>query len=455
MSQSSPEALFRYLIASQVLALMMSGKGRRDAVQQVAASEHLTPCGKIRSVALRTVYRWTKAFEQDGIAALEPRARIQQSLTSALPKALLDFIAAEKSEDPKDSIPELIRRARALGIIAEDLRVDRTTVYRQLLRMGAPVKRRRTAKERDSRRFAYPHRMDMVLSDGKHFRAGTTRAKRVALFFLDDATRKGLHVVVGPSESKELFLRGLYEMVSIFGFMSIVYLDHGPGFIASETITAVDRLGALLIHGRKKYPEGHGKVERFNQTAKADIISGLDGRPDVDPACGALELRLQHYLKEVYDLRPHRSLDGRTPAERFFSDPRPLRFPESDSDLRSRFVVFEDRRVSKDHVVSIDSVAYEVPRGHAGERVTIHRQLLDGILLFPHEGKLVQIHEVDLHANARARRRQGEQAPGEEPPRPLKKRAADLAFDKDFRPVVSEDGGCPDPDPQSRTGDLP
>jgi hypothetical protein len=39
--------------------------------------------------------------------------------------------------------------------------------------------------------------MQMVLCDGKHFRAGAARLRRVALFFLDDATRMGLHVVVG------------------------------------------------------------------------------------------------------------------------------------------------------------------------------------------------------------------------------------------------------------------
>ena len=50
-------------------------------------------------------------------------------------------------------------------------------------------------QEADRRRFAYPHRMMMVLADGKHFRAGVPRKRRVAVFFLDDATRFGLGVV--------------------------------------------------------------------------------------------------------------------------------------------------------------------------------------------------------------------------------------------------------------------
>jgi len=46
----------------------------------------------------------------------------------------------------------------------------------------------------------------MVLADGKHFRAGAKRLRRVALFFLDDSTRYGLEVVVGTAESAPLFL---------------------------------------------------------------------------------------------------------------------------------------------------------------------------------------------------------------------------------------------------------
>ena len=43
-----------------------------------------------------------------------------------------------------------------------------------------------------------------MLADGKHFRAGAARLRRVALFF-DDATRYGLQVLVGTAESSELF----------------------------------------------------------------------------------------------------------------------------------------------------------------------------------------------------------------------------------------------------------
>ena len=100
-------------------------------------------------------------------------------------------------------VPELLRRAQARGIVPEDLLVDRTTVWRACRRMGLVTRARPSKREGDMRRWRYPHRMQCVLADGKHFRAGGARAKRVALFFLDDATRYALEA--GSSLSRRTF----------------------------------------------------------------------------------------------------------------------------------------------------------------------------------------------------------------------------------------------------------
>ena len=44
----------------------------------------------------------------------------------------------------------------------------------------------------------------------------------------------GLHVVVGTSENAELFLRGLYETMLSYGMMDALFVDRGPGFVATD-----------------------------------------------------------------------------------------------------------------------------------------------------------------------------------------------------------------------------
>jgi transposase len=267
----STEALFRFQAVSKVLARQLTGEARPRAVGAVAAEPHLTVAGKLRKVSSRTLYRWLAAYEASGIDGLEPGRRHQVDVSAVLPNELVDFLRTEKADDPRASVPELIRRAHELRVIGPEDKVSRSTVWRAIKRMGLPTRRRPSKAEGDMRRFAYPHRMMMVLADGKHFRAGASRARRVALFFIDDATRKGLHVVVGTTEDTELFLRGLYELIRKVGFMLVIYLDNGAGFISDDTLAVIAKLpGVHIVHGTAGYPEGHGNYPA------SDFIWGIE-----------------------------------------------------------------------------------------------------------------------------------------------------------------------------------
>jgi transposase InsO family protein len=437
----SPEALFRYQIVSAVKARELSGQGTDAAVREVAAQHHLTIAGEQKTCAVRSIYRWLAELDRDGLSGIEA-AQPERAISLALPAPLLDFLAQQKTEDRYASVPELIRRARKLGVIGPHQRADRTSVWRACVRLGLPLRRVPAKQEADMRRFSYPHRMMMMLADGKHFRAGVRRAKRVAVFFLDDATRFGLGVVVGTAESAELFLRGLHRVLRRFGFMDILFLDRGPGFKADDTAAACHRLDIRLVLGTAAYPEGHGKIERFNQTAQAQILRGLPGAADVDADCGALELRLSHFLDHGYNQQPHEALGGQTPLARFEADTRALRFPANDAELTDRFVVSETRKVSADNVISYGSIDYEVPRGHATTEVTLWRHLLSGALSVVHDGRLVALAPVDLAHNA-ASRRSVRAAPAPDDDERAPQTAAQIGFARDFAPVVGPDGGFP------------
>ena len=236
-------------------------------------------------ISVRTLQRWRTAWASGKLAALEPQQRTLTTTSLALSPELVTFLRTEKQRDARASVPELVRRARERSIISVDAKIDRTTVWRACRRIGLPTRQRPHKREADTRRWRYAERMQCVLADGTHFRAGAARLRRVALFFLDDATRYGLDVLVGTAESSELFLRALYEVVMHHGLADLYYLDKGPGFIAKDTLAVVQGgLGALLIHGATRYPEGHGAIERFHRTAYDQVLRSFDGAADVDPA---------------------------------------------------------------------------------------------------------------------------------------------------------------------------
>lgn len=447
-----PDELLRFQVIAELRSKLDGGQGLETAVAEIAARTHfLIRGGEGVSVTSRSVYRWWARFRARGWPGLRTERSQTPPLFPALPDALLGFLREEKRRDRYASVPELLRRARELTVIGADEAIDRVTVWRACKRLGLPLRRVPGKREIDSRRFAYPHRMMMVLADGKHFRAGVRRAKRVVLFFLDDATRKALTCVVGTSESTTLFLRGLHKAIGKHGLMTSLFLDRGPGFKSDDTRSACLALGINLILGTAAYPEGHGKVERFNQTAVTSVLRGLCAA-EVDDACPALELRLEHFLERQYNLRPHESLQQLTPQARWDVDTSPLRFPESQQALLDALVLTEVRQVSNDNIVSVEGVLFEVPRGHAGTAIGVRRSLLSGRLSILHDGRDVQLHSVDLTANAFARRATFP-APLPDDDEGTPRTAASIAFDRELGSVVGPDGGFLPPTRMPTPGD--
>lgn len=436
----SPKALFRHWVVSEVRARVLLGKPLAQAIEEVMALPHVDARGQARAVRRRTVYRWLKRQGNGGVEALEDTPRPLLEASAVLGEKLLAFLRQEKATDRGASVPELIRRARVRGLLGAQQPLDRTTVWRACRRMGLPLTRVRTLAQTDMRRYAYPNRMLMVLSDGKHFRAGVGRLRRVALVFLDDATRYGLDVVVGTAEQTALFLRGLHLVVARFGRMVALFLDRGPGFISDDTHGTCARLGIAFIHGTAGYPEGHGKIEKFNQTCWQQLLRGFDGNPEIDPDPGALRARLLHFLHAIYNKAPHQSLEGDTPEQRWNADARALEFPHDRRWLEDCFVSTSRCTVSKDNVIPFCGVDYEVPRGYAGTKIPVYRHLLRKSLSVLHEERLVAIHPVDLTANAYARRAREKCEPQSEPT-PIVHTAASLAYQAEFAPIVGADGG--------------
>lgn len=433
----SATALFRYGIVSEVLTRVARGQLHAEAVRMATASVHLGANGKHRRVAARTVYRWLAAYGSHGLAGLENKVRDQRT-DGVLEPALVHFLVEEKTDDPRASVPEILRRAVLVGLLRHASDVNRITAWRALKRRG--VSTRRTPQVHDQRRFAYPNRLQMVLCDGKHFRAGKTRAKRVVLLFIDDASRYVPVCIVGATETAELFLRGLLRLLLAVGRVGGVYVDLGSGFDNHDAQAVLANLRISHVLGTARYPPARGKIERFNQTIEEALLRFLD-RDDVDPDFTALELRIEHYLRTEYNVGFHESLPkGVTPRSRFEADDRPLE-PYSDREaLRQHFFTTVERRVSNDHIISINSRQWEVPRGLARQKVRVRQDVLDPLhLLLDHEGKAVRLTEVDLTANARAHRTR----PKPQPPakHPVSQGAALTSANRALAPITEPDGG--------------
>lgn len=436
----SSKALFRYRVVSAVQALVLGGRSLAEAVRAVAREGQPRPDGRLRHVGERTVYRWMAAHKADGLEGLEPARRAHIEGSAVLRQELIGFLRAERKLDRDASVPELVGRARELGAVRRCELVSRITVWRAMRRLGLVTTRRKVQK-RDSRRFQFSQRMQMLVSDFVHFRAGVQRLRRVACYALDDCTRFGLDVLVsaGTGEKTETFLEMLQRLLVQCGLMDALYTDGGSAYISDDTARVMANLKIAHIMGEARYPEGHGKIERFNQAVRRRTLRGLDGAPEVDPDPGSLTLRLRHDLGEIYNNTPHESLGGDTPRQRWHGCARDLRPVPDKSWLRSRFTLTDQRLVSNDHVISYNGVLYEVPRGLAGERIEVHRRLLEGTLHVLHEGRLIELRPLDPEKNATSPRAKKQD---DAPEASRIKTASALSYEARFGSILDGDGGC-------------
>lgn len=452
----SARALFRYQVVSALRGLLLGGVGRMEAIEQVATMEHWDGTSS-RRLSPRTLRRWLKAFETNGLAGLEPKSRSCVETSQVLAAELIAFLRTEKQSDEEASVPELLRRAKERGLVAPSQRVDRTTVWRAFRRLAVPTTRVQRLAFKDMRRFEYPHRMMMCLADGKHFRAGVSRLERVALIYLDDCSRFGLGAIVGTSETSCLFLEGLHQVISRHGLMEAMFLDGGSGFRANDTHAVAARLEIAFMHGTPHYPEGRGKIERFNQTLLSQLLRGFDGNPEIDPEATALALRINHWLANGYNRTPHEGIGGQSPEQKWQADAKPLRFPSSREWLDERFVLTHVRKRRKDRTVPFDGVHYELPLGYNQPSVTLVRPVRQPDLIYLQDGEQrVRLHPVDAAANAYVRRaKKAAKAAANDEPKPVATAAA-IHFEATFAPLIDGDGNYTGPtvDPNAHQEDT-
>src|SRR5690606_34248764 len=143
----------------------------------------------------------------------------------------------------------------------------------------------------------------------------------------------------------------LWEVVTQHGLMDVLYFDRGSAFRADDVLQICARIGVHAILGSARYPEGRGKIERFNRSVDERLLAGLDGAEHAPDSDEQLQLLLRHDL-DLYNRLPHEGLDKQTPHEVWSASHRELKHaPEGDA-LREAFSVPVERTVSADNVIS-------------------------------------------------------------------------------------------------------
>lgn len=155
--------------------------------------------------------------------------------------------------------------------------------------------------------------------------------------------------------------------VSKYGRPSVFNFDNGSSYKNRQMELLAARIGSTLNFCRPYTPTAKAKIERWFRTLKEQWMATLNMKDF--KTLEELEKSLHAFVLK-YNRTPHGSLGGKTPEERFFSEPDHIhRLPQED--IRKSFLLEIERRVSSDCVISIDQVEYEVDYRFARQKIRL------------------------------------------------------------------------------------
>jgi hypothetical protein len=120
-------------------------------------------------------------------------------------------------------------------------------------------------------------------------------------------------------------------------------------------------------------PEQKGKIEKFNQTVEEFIREAALEKPQTLERLNEL---FRAWLSEGYNHRVHSSLAGKSPAEAFTQDTKPLRFPSPEA-LREAFLWEKTPKVDKTGCISLCGLCYDVGLEYLHKQVLVQYDPFD------------------------------------------------------------------------------
>ncbi len=384
---------------------------RYSAVREVLDGAPVSVVARRFGVARQTVHEWLRRYAADGgLANLADRSSRPLSCPHQMPVAVEARIVAVRIAHPGWG------PARILWQLERDKVAPlpgRSAVYRALLRhdLVAGVKRKRRRSE--YRRWERGRAMELWQMD------------LVGRIFLADGTE--LHAVTGIDDhsrycvSAKLVLRAtarpvcdaLAAALQRHGVPEGILTDNGkvftarfgpgPGPVLFDRVCTENGIKHLLTAPRS--PTTTGKVERFHKTLRAEWVR-LHDREFATIA--AAQASLDRWVVEYNTVRPHQSLGGRAPVERFALAAARLDVVAAPGDTAAdairkpvnaagRRPAGVSRWVDQRGLISLAGFTYPVGATFAGEHVEV--VATGGLVQILHAGVLVATHVQRLRAD--------------------------------------------------------
>lgn len=325
-------------------------------------------------ISPKTGYKWLKRFQEEGVAGLQDRSRrpvhSPQRSSAALERRVLALNEAYPAWGSR-KLQHLLPRSPE--------RPHHSTIDAILRRHGRTLEYEITQKPEALKRFEHEAPNDLWQMDFKgHFSLFGQRKRCHPLTVLDDHSRFALCLHACGNEQRETVQKQLITVFRRYGLPRRITSDNGPpwGSTRQGGISKLEvwlmRLGIRVSHSRPHHPQTQGKLERFHQTLKRELLFNTPFR-----TLTACQQGMDRWRDQYNQLRPHEALAMKPPLSHYQSSTRA--YPETLAEVE-----YEpgDRvlRVKAKGQIVLQGNSLFVGQGLAGEYIAIRPSTQEGLL---------------------------------------------------------------------------
>ena len=359
------------------------------------------PDGGLRHYAVSTIAKWYELYTKNGFDALQPAGRCDEGKSRKLDDALQEQIIYLKEHYPRMSAAAIYKQLQHNGSICRG-ELSESTVLRFVNRLALEKK---LTGNQDMRRYEHPHINEVWCGDssvGPCLKTPDGKKHRVyVIALIDDASRMIVGIDVFFGDTFVNLMSVLRSAVSKYGVPKVLNFDNGSAYKNRQMELLAARIGSTINYCRPYTPTAKAKIERWFRTMKEQWMASLDMRDfhSLDGLRGSLSAFVR-----AYNLSAHSSLQGKSPQDRFFSEPEKIRRLEMQK-IEESFLLELERRVSADSVIVIGGVEYEVDFRFAKQRITLrYSPDMKHIFVVEHDGSLTPIRLLNKQENASVKR---------------------------------------------------
>lgn len=392
----------RYSVISPIISGLWEDYSSLTAFfNDASAKGVLAPDGSVKHFAPQTIERWYRNYKKGGFDALIPTGRVDQGLPRKLDTDLQEQIRYLKTNYPRMSAASIHRQLQDNGSIKAGT-VSESTVNRYVNQLALEMK---TTTKQDMRRYERPHINEVWCGDssvGPYLKTDDGKKHKVYIIALiDDASRFIVGIDVFFNDNFVNLMSVIKSAVAKYGRPQMFNFDNGSSYKNKQMELLAARIGSVIHYDQPYTPTQKAKIERWFRTMKDQWMSALDIRDfhSLDELRGNLLAYVQKYNQSV-----HSSLNGKTPQDRYFSEPN-LFHRLSDEAIEHSFLLEIERKVSADNVITIDQVEYEVDCRFSKQHIKLrYSPGLDEIYIVEADGTLTPIRLLNKVENAFVKR---------------------------------------------------